>query len=75
LKFVVAGEADVAEIQLLLGELGGKIPPAKIHLMPEGVTLEALRAREPKITELCQLHGYRYCRRLHIELFGNQRGT
>jgi len=75
LKFVVAGESDVEEIQLLLGELGGKIPPEKILLMPEGVTMEALRAREPVLAELCRRHGYRYCHRLHIELFGNTRGT
>ncbi len=75
LKFVVAGEADVAEIQLLLGDLSGKIPSEKILLMPEGVTLEALRAKEPALRELCRRYGYTYCHRLHIELFGNTRGT
>ncbi len=75
LKFVVAGEADVAEIQLLLRDLGGKIPPEKVLLMPEGITLEALRAKEPALRELCRRHGYTYCHRLHIELFGNTRGT
>jgi len=75
LKFVVAGEADMAEIQLLLGDLGGKIPSEKILLMPEGVTLEALRAKETALRELCRRHGYTYCHRRHIELFGNTRGT
>ncbi len=75
LKFVVAGAGDMAEIQLLLRELGGRIPPEKVLLMPEGVTIEALRAREPAPAELCKAHGYRYCHRLHIELFGNTRGT
>jgi len=75
LKFVVAGEADVAEIQLLLRELGGKIPPEKVFLMPEGVTLEALRAKEPALREWCRRYGYTYCHRLQIELFGNTRGT
>jgi 7-carboxy-7-deazaguanine synthase len=75
LKFVVADSADLAEIQLLLRELGGKIPPEKVQLMPEGVTLEALRAREPALGALCKTHGYRYCHRLHIELFGHTRGT
>ncbi len=75
LKFVVAQESDVAEIQLLLGDVGGKIPSEKILLMPEGITTEALRARQPMVAELCKTHGYRLCQRLHIELFGNKRGT
>jgi len=75
LKFVVAGASDLDEIQLLLGELGGKIPPEKVLLMPEGITMEAIRAREATLVELCRRHGYRYCHRLHIELFGSRRGT
>jgi 7-carboxy-7-deazaguanine synthase len=75
LKFVVAQESDLNEIQLLLRELGGKVSPQKVLLMPEGITVEALRAREAMLVELCRRHGYRYCHRLHIELFGNRRGT
>ncbi len=75
LKFVVSGAGDLDEIQLLLRDLGGKIPPEKILLMPEGITVEALRSREATLVELCRRHGYRYCHRLHIELFGNRRGT
>jgi len=75
LKFVVAKAGDVEEIQLLLRELGGRIPPDKVLLMPEGVTIEAMRAREPALVELCRRHGFRYCHRLQIELFGNTRGT
>jgi 7-carboxy-7-deazaguanine synthase len=75
LKFVVASAADVEEIQLLLRAVGGNIPPEKILLMPEGVTTEALRSREKMLVELCKKNGYRYCPRLHIELFGNTRGT
>lgn len=75
LKFVVAKEADVAEIQKMLGELGEAISAEKILLMPEGVTIEALRAREPWLKAICLVHGYRYCHRLQIELFGNKRGT
>jgi 7-carboxy-7-deazaguanine synthase len=75
LKFVVADASDLEEIQLLLRELGGAIPPEKVLLMPEGITVEALRAREAMLVELCRRHGYRYCHRLQIELFGNRRGT
>ena len=26
------------------------------------------------LAEVCKAHGFRYCPRLHIELYGNQRG-
>lgn len=75
LKFVVMSEADIVEIQSLLSEIGSAIPPEKVLLMSEGVTTEALRAREPTVLEICKKHGYRYCDRLHIALFGQTRGT
>jgi len=43
--------------------------------MPEGITPEVLRARAAWLGELCKASGYRYAPRLHIELYGNQRGT
>jgi 7-carboxy-7-deazaguanine synthase len=43
--------------------------------MPEGVTPEALRARSAWLSELCKARGYRYAHRLHVELYGNRRGT
>ncbi|MBN2507047.1 MAG: 7-carboxy-7-deazaguanine synthase QueE [Verrucomicrobia bacterium] len=75
LKFVVMSAADVDEIQLLLPGLGRTIPPAKILLMPEGTSAEGMRGRNGTVVELCKQHGYRYCHRLQIELFGHTRGT
>ena len=75
LKFVVAAPADVAEIEPMLAELGRDIPRAKVLLMPEGTTREALRARAGWLSELCREQGYRFAPRLHIELYGNRRGT
>jgi len=75
LKFVVAQPADVDEIEVMLTVLGGDIPRAKVLLMPEGVTVEALRAKAGWLGELCKARGYRYAPRLHIELYGNKRGT
>ena len=75
LKFVVAQAADVEEIEALLRQLGRDIPRAKVLLMPEGVTVEALRARAGWLGELCKQRGYRYAPRLHVELYGNKRGT
>lgn len=75
LKFVVGAEADVAEIDALLADTGCAVPPHKILLMPEGVTLEAQRAKAGWVGELCKARGFRYAHRLHLELYGNKRGT
>ena len=73
LKFVVVSEQDLAEIDALLAALERKIPRSKILLMPEGTDVPTIRGRN--LTDLCMERGYRYCNRLHIELFGNTRGT
>ena len=75
LKFVISNEADFAEAQTLLGGLSLSLTPDHILLMPEGRTMEELRARSAWLVEICKTHGYRFCHRLHIELFGNTRGT
>jgi 7-carboxy-7-deazaguanine synthase len=75
LKFVVAEAGDVKEIESMLAELGRDIPPAKVLLMPEGTTVEALRAKAGWLGELCKARGYRFAPRLQIELYGNKRGT
>lgn len=73
LKFVVSGPGDLPEIDALLAQLTGWTPP-DILLMPEGVTTPG-PARRRAVTDLCLKRGFRYCPRLHIELFGNTRGT
>jgi 7-carboxy-7-deazaguanine synthase len=75
LKFVVASESDVAEIESMLAELGREIPHVKVLLMPEGTSLEKLRERSAWLGELCKARGFRYAHRLHVELYGNKRGT
>src|SRR5437763_130846 len=51
------------------------IPRHKVLLMPEGTTIEKIRQRASWLGELCKARGYRYAHRLHIELYGNKRGT
>jgi len=75
LKFVVTSASDLDEIHLLLQEVGVKIPSAKILLMPEGISTAAIRGRDETLVEICKQHGYRYCNRLHVEIFGHTRGT
>lgn len=75
LKFVIGSESDLGEMEAMIAETGCAIPPGKVLLMPEGTTVEALRRKAGWLGELCKAHGYRYAPRLHIELYGNKRGT
>jgi 7-carboxy-7-deazaguanine synthase len=73
LKFVVSTPEDLAEVKTLAGNLGAE--KSRVLLMPEGTDVRTLRERAPWIAEVCKTEGYRYCPRLHIELYGNKRGT
>jgi len=75
LKFVATGETDLAEIKELLKAIEYSGPSGKVMLMPEGTDAETLDKRKDTLMEICDREGYRYCNRLHIELFGNTRGT
>ncbi len=75
LKFVVAQPADVEEIEGMLSRLKLEIPRHQVLLMPEGISLEQVRARASWLAELCKARGYRYTHRLQLELYGNRRGT
>jgi 7-carboxy-7-deazaguanine synthase len=75
LKFVISTEADLKEAQDIVAAIGLPIPPEKVLLMPEGTSLEAMRSRYDLLIDACKRHGYRLSPRLHIELFGNKRGT
>ena len=74
-KFVVARPEDVDELEGMLEKLGRNIPRHKVLLMPEATSLVRMRERAAWLGELCKARGYRYAHRLHIELYGNKRGT
>jgi 7-carboxy-7-deazaguanine synthase len=73
LKFVVAEPGDIEEIRTILKELGAE--RGRVLLMPEGIDSATLRERAKWLVEVCKLEGFRYSPRLHIDLFGNQRGV
>lgn len=75
LKFVISSAADLAEAEQVVASIGLPVPPEKVLLMPEGTSLEAIRSRTALLVEACKDKGYRYSPRLHIDLFGNKRGT
>ena len=74
LKFVVSSEADLTEIKGLLSRLP-PVPLDRVLLMPEGTDSKTLATRTPWLVEICKREGFRFCPRLHIELFGHARGT
>jgi len=74
LKFVVSSDNDLVEIKSLILKLP-KIPLDRVLLMPEGIDSKTLASRSPWLAEICKREGFRFCPRLHIELFGHTRGT
>ena len=75
LKFVVADETDLTEIDALLASIGVPIPAHKVLLMPEGTDTGTLAARRDWLVRECKARGHRFCDRLHVSLFGHTRGT
>lgn len=75
LKFVVSNPIlDSGEIEQVLAALP-PLDPSRVLLMPEGVDVETLRERLPEVARIAQFHGWGVSPRLHIEMFGNTRGT
>jgi 7-carboxy-7-deazaguanine synthase len=74
LKFVISSEKDLSEIKGLLSRLP-PVPLDRVLLMPEGTDPETLSSRASWLVEICKREGFRFCPRLHIELFGHTRGT
>ena len=74
LKFVVDRPDDVAEVEAVLEHLPS-VDRTRVLLMPQGVTREELDQRAAWLVEVCKERGFRYCPRLHIDLFGHRRGT
>jgi 7-carboxy-7-deazaguanine synthase len=73
LKFVIDRPEDVAEVVRALAQLLG-VDRDKVLLMPQGVTTDEINQRGRWLVEECLHHGFRYCPREHIHLFGNVRG-
>lgn len=74
LKVVVRNRADVEELAAGLAGLGD-VPGEKVILMPEGTDPETIAARSRELAEVCKEKGWRLGARLHVQLWGNTRGT
>jgi 7-carboxy-7-deazaguanine synthase len=73
MKFVVASPNDLPEIESVLHQIRG-YAPHDVMLMPEGVAVPDNESIRWVIDE-CVRRGWSYCPRVHIQLFGDTRGT
>jgi len=73
LKFVVARPSDLDEVREIITTL--QAARDRVILMPEGTDHEVLRERGLWLAEICKNEGFRFSPRLHVELWGNQRGV
>ncbi len=73
LKFVIEKREDADEARALAESLGA--PRGRVILMPEGTDAGRLRERSVWLAEICKERGFRFSPRLHVELYGNRRGT
>lgn len=71
-KYVIQSEDDLKEMQALTDKYD--VVPEKIILMPEAQSRDDLLDRSRWLIELCKAQGYMFSTRLHILLWGNERG-
>lgn len=74
LKFVIDQPADLFDVECWLDEFP-ELDAQNVFLMPQGTDVEALQSRMQWIEPAATQRGWNVSPRLHIELFGNTRGT
>lgn len=73
-KFVIDQPGDVDEVKQYLRQLG-RINPERVFLMPQATDAATLAEKGRWIAERCKQEGFRLGPRLHIDLWGQTRGT
>ena len=71
-KFVVSAGPDVDEAAEVVTRHG--LASERVMLMPEGTTAEVITERGRWVAEACVERGYSFSPRLHILLWGDERG-
>lgn len=74
LKFVIDQPADVDDVKTYLNEFP-KVKADRVWLMPQGILKAELDERMAWLTEVAEKLGFHVSPRMHIEWFGNTRGT
>lgn len=67
-KVVIVSKDDVAEVERLA------FPRERLILMPEGTEPATLAERSRWLAEICTQKGYRLGARLHVHIWGSERG-
>jgi 7-carboxy-7-deazaguanine synthase len=70
LKFVVSNEEDILEIKNEWLQYLSNYTNLDIMLMPEGMTEEQLKLNNKIVAKLATQYGFRFCPRLHVDIFG-----
>lgn len=73
LKFVISRPEDMPEVRQLVATLAADF--TRVILMPEGTDAATLHERAIWLAEICKEEGFRFSPRLHVDLYGNRRGT
>ena len=71
-KFVITGRPDVEEAARLAGRYG--VPAGRVVLMPEGTSADVVTERSSWVMEEAVRRGFRFSSRLHVLLWGTERG-
>ena len=71
-KFVIAETDDVDEACAMIAR--HSLPIDRVILMPEGTTVEAIQERGKFVAQACAEKGFRFSTRMHILLWGDERG-
>lgn len=74
LKFVIDTPDDVADVQRWLAEFP-EIRARNVYLMPQATDPQVLREKSRWLVDVVKQHRWRLSPRLHVELWGNQRGV
>lgn len=72
LKFVVASSADADDAQMFAKDLG--IPASRVYLMPCATSTGVIQELAPQVAAWSLQYGFRYSDRLHVRLWGNEKG-
>ena len=71
-KYVVEDETDIPEIKKFVTKY--KIPEKRVQLMTQASTKEEISIREKSISKLAKSHNFVFSPRLHVAMWGSQRG-
>ena len=79
IKYVVGDMIDLVSLEDWVEKISTlynfNIPPSKIYLMPSGIDDADLAKKRKQIANYCISKGYNYSDRLHIIIYGNERGV